>query len=285
MSAGNDARAPALDSAPLLDVRELCQAFPGPSRLLGRRAAPVRAVDGVSFQIGRGETLGLVGESGSGKSTLARAVLCLLPSTRGSVLYRASEACAPVDLLAADPATLRSLRRELQIVFQDPFASLNPRLSVGEIVGEAVRFHGLARGEGVERAVVRALDLVGLPSGARRRFPHEFSGGQRQRIGIARALALEPRLVVCDEPTSSLDVSIQAQILNLLQDLQANLGLAYLLISHDLSVVRHLARRVAVMHAGRIVETGWASEVYERPSHDYTRALLAAVPAERPRLQ
>jgi ABC-type microcin C transport system duplicated ATPase subunit YejF len=264
--------------APLLEVTDLRHAFPGPARLLGRRAPGIVAVDGVSLTVEAGTTLGLVGESGSGKSTLARAILRLLPGTTGSVRYRPAGGGQPLELLAVAPRALRPLRRELQIVFQDPFASLNPRLSVGEIVGEGVRHHGLARGAELERAVLRALERVGLPAAARARFPHEFSGGQRQRIALARALALEPRLVVCDEPTSSLDVSIQAQILNLLLDLQAELGLAYLLISHDISVVRYLARDVAVMRAGRIVESGPAAAVLERPSHAYTRALLAAVP-------
>jgi len=273
---------PAVLAPPLLEVRGLVKHFAGSGGLLGRRPPPVRAVDGVDLDVAPGEALGLVGESGCGKTTVGRTVLRLVEPTAGSALYRRSPGAAPVDLLGLSQRALRPLRRELQIVFQDPYASLDPRMQVGEIVGEALHAHRIARGAELEDRVVRALRLVGLSADARRRFPHEFSGGQRQRIAIARALVLEPRFVVCDEALSALDVSIQAQIANLLADLRAELGLSYLFVSHDLSIVRHLCERVAVMYLGRIVETGPTREVFEAPAHPYTRALLAAVPRPDP---
>ena len=270
-------------SAPLLEVRELRKWFPLTRGLLGRRVGEVRAVDGISLDVWPGETLSLVGESGCGKTTAARTLLRLLEPTGGSVRYRRASDAEPVDLLALSQRELRRVRRELQLVFQDPWQSLNPRLSVADIVGEALHVHGLARGAELERRVAALLERVGLPADARQRFPHEFSAGQRQRIGVARALALEPRLVVCDEAVSALDVAIQAQILNLLRELQEQLGLAYLFVAHDLSVVRYISDRVAVMYLGRIVEIGPAASVFARPAHPYTQALLAAAPLPDPR--
>jgi peptide/nickel transport system ATP-binding protein len=257
---------------PLLEVRDLRKYFPVRSGLLRREVGAVRAVDGVSFDLASGETLGIVGESGCGKTTLGRLVLRLIDPTAGTVRF------AGTDLLALDHQALRRRRREMQLIFQDPFGSLNPRLRVGAIVGEGLEVHGLARG-GPRRARVRALlERVGLRADAFDRYPHEFSGGQRQRIGIARALAVEPRLIVADEPVSALDVSIQAQIVNLLQDLQDELGIAYLFIAHDLRVVEHISHRVAIMYLGRIVELADSRELYANPHHPYTRALLSAVP-------
>ncbi len=270
-------------AAPLLEVRGLEQHFPVRRGLLGRRVGEVKAVDGVSFHVGRGETLALVGESGCGKTTVARTLLRLQEPTAGQVLYRPDPAQEPVDLLTLGQRRLRRYRRDLQLIFQDPYQSLNPRMSVGELVGEAIYVHGLARGKELQRRVHGLLGRVGLLPEAARRFPHEFSGGQRQRIGIARALALSPRFVVCDEAVSALDVSVQAQIVNLLRDLQAELGLSYLFIAHDLAVVRHVSDRIAVMYLGRIVETGTTSEVFARPAHPYTQALLSAVPRPDPR--
>ncbi len=259
--------------AEVLRVEELAKHFSAPGR---RRAAPpVRAVDGVSFSLAAGETLGLVGESGCGKTTLARLVVRLLDPTRGRVVIGGR------DITALGDRALREVRRELQIVFQDPFASLNPRMSVGEIVAQPLRVHGRYRGTGPAR-VGELLALVGLEEAYRRRFPAELSGGQRQRVGIARALALSPGVVVLDEPVSSLDVSVRAQIVNLLAGLQVELGLSYLFIAHDLAVVRHVATRVAVMFQGRIVETGPVEAVYAAPRHPYTTALLGAVPVPDP---
>ena len=270
-------------AAPLLDVRDLEKHYPVRRGVLGRRVGEVKAVDGLSFHVDRGETLALVGESGCGKTTAARTLLRLLEPTGGRALYRADPARAPVDLFTLGQRQMRRYRRDLQIVFQDPYESLNPRMSVGRIVGEALRVHGIARGSELEDRVQALLRRVGLRPEAANRFPHEFSGGQRQRIGIARALALEPRFVVCDEAVSALDVSIQAQIVNLLKDLQAELRLSYLFIAHDLSVVRYVSDRVAVMYLGRIVETGTTREVFAAPAHPYTRALLSAVPRPDPR--
>ncbi len=258
---------------PLLLVANLtvCFAARGP-RQSGRPRA-FRAVDGVSLEIAAGETLALVGESGSGKSTLARAVLRLVPAAAGRVVFDET------DVLTASGRQLRDLRRRMQIVFQDPAGSLNPRLRVELIVGEALTVHGLVRSAAERRRRVAALlERVGLRPADMERYPHEFSGGQRQRIGIARALALEPRLVICDEPVSALDVSVQAQILNLLLDLQQERGLSYLFIAHDLAVVRHFSDRVAVMQSGRLVEQAPVAELFDHPGHPYTRALLAAVP-------
>ncbi len=265
------------DAPPLLQARDLVKHFVSGGGLTGGPRRTVHAVDGVSLEIGRGETLALVGESGCGKSTLGRSVLRLIEPTAGQLRF------AGEDLLGIAPGALRALRRRMQIIFQDPVGSLNPRMTVEEIVAEPIVVHGLARSRKERRDLVAdLLGKVGLPPESLARYPHEFSGGQRQRIGIARALASGPELVVADEPISALDVSIQAQIVNLLVDLQASLGLAYLFVSHDLRVVRYLARRVAVMYLGRIVETGPVAPIYARPAHPYTRALLSAVPTADP---
>jgi oligopeptide transport system ATP-binding protein len=262
----------------LLDVRDLTVHFRVGGGLL-RRPSIVHAVDGISFALRSGETLGLVGESGCGKTTTGRAVLRLTPVTGGSVLYEGT------DLLALSAEQVRRMRRRLQIVFQDPFASLNPRLSVGEIIGEPLRVHGLAHGAGLRTRVGELLTLVGLGPAAAGRYPHQFSGGQRQRIGIARALAVEPRFVVLDEPVSALDVSIQSQILNLLLDLQTRLNLTYLFIAHDLAVVGQMSDRVAVMYLGVIVEEGATADLYRDPRHPYTQALFSAIPIPDPELE
>ncbi len=260
---------------PLVEVDDLRVWFPVRRGVLRRTSGHVRAVDGVSFSVDPGQTLALVGESGCGKTTVGRAVLRLLEPTGGRVCFDGA------DLLALSGKELRPLRRRMQVVFQDPYGSLNPRLPVSRLVGDGMTLHGLARGEERTARVRALLERVGLSPDGYDRYPHEFSGGQRQRIGIARALAVDPDFVVCDEATSALDVSIQAQILNLLQDLQAERGLAYLFISHDLSVVRHVAHDVAVMYLGRIVERAPAGELFGEPRHPYTRALLAAVPVPR----
>jgi len=261
----------------LLEVRGLRKGFPVRSRVLRRKVATVHAVDGVDFTIAPGETLGLVGESGSGKSTTARLVLRLIEPTGGTVEF------AGADLTALSGAGLRRVRRDLQMVFQDPFTSLDPRQTVSAVVGEPLRVHDGLRGAEAEQRAAELLALVGLDRRVTSRYPHEFSGGQRQRIAIARALAPNPKLLVCDEPVSSLDVSTQSQVINLLADLQQELGLAYLFISHDLAIVRHVSHRIAVMYLGRIVEIGDAHEIYEHPAHPYTRALLAAIPLPDPR--
>ncbi len=263
---------------PLLRVTELHKHFPiREGLLIERKVGEVRAVDGVSFDVMPGETLGLVGESGSGKSTTGYCVLQLLKPTSGSVLFEGTE------LTQLGREDLRRMRREMQIVFQDPYSSLDPRMTVGDIVGEPLIVHGI--GTRRERTVrIRdLLDVVGFNPSYTNRYPHEFSGGQRQRIGIARALALSPKLIVCDEPVSALDVSIQAQILNLLKDLQRDFGLTYLFIAHDLAVVRGMSDRIAVMNRGELVEIGPAEEVYTNPQDDYTKALLSAVPVPDPR--
>jgi oligopeptide/dipeptide ABC transporter ATP-binding protein len=252
-------------TTPLLEVRDLRKHFPV-------RAGLVRAVDGVTFDLAAGETLGIVGESGCGKTTLGRLVLRLIEPTGGSVRF------AGEDLLALDAQALRRRRRDMQLIFQDPFGALNPRQPVGAIVEEGLAVHGLARGAERRERVLDLLARVGLRAQAVDRYPHEFSGGQRQRIGIARALAVAPRLIVADEPVSALDVSIQAQIINLLQDLQDELGIAYLFIAHDMRVVEHISHRVAIMYLGRIVELAESRELYAHPRHPYTRALLSAVP-------
>jgi peptide/nickel transport system ATP-binding protein/oligopeptide transport system ATP-binding protein len=262
----------------LLEVSDLQKWFPVRKGLLIERTVDhVKAVDGVSFEIGEGETLGLVGESGSGKSTTGYCVLQLLKPTAGSVRFMGRE------LTTMGRNDLRELRKEMQIVFQDPYSSLNPRMTVGTIVGEPMLVHGQGTRRAREARVRDLLETVGFNPSFTNRYPHEFSGGQRQRIGIARALALNPRLIVCDEPVSALDVSIQAQILNLLKDLQRDLGLAYLFVAHDLAVVRTMSDRIAVMNKGKLVEIGKAEDVYTKPREDYTKALLAAVPVPDPR--
>ncbi len=263
-----------------IEVQGLAKHYPVRAGFL--REERVRAVDGVSFSIARGETLGLVGESGCGKSTLARALLRLVEPSAGRVLYRRGPAEPALDLGKLSGRELRRARRELQIVFQDPFESLNPRLCIGDAVGEPLRAHRLARAPEAERAVAGLLERVGLAADAARRYPHEFSGGERQRIAIARALVLEPRFLVLDEAVSALDVAVQARILELLRELRRERGLSYLFIAHDLTLVRAVSERIAVMYLGRIVELGTAVEVFERPAHPYTRALLAAVPVADP---
>jgi oligopeptide/dipeptide ABC transporter ATP-binding protein len=260
----------------LLRVANLTKHFPVTRGLFGRQVGAVRAVDDVSFSIERGETLGLVGESGSGKTTVGRTVLRLIEPTSGSVVFDG------VDMLRATPDELRHLRRSMQVIFQDPYSSLNPRLRVVDLIGEALEVHGLTKGAETEARVRQLLERVGLSPSALNRYPHEFSGGQRQRIGVARAIALEPKLVICDEPVSALDVSIQAQVVNLLQDLGRELELSYLFIAHDLSVVRHLSHRIAVMYLGELVELASAKELFAAPSHPYTRALLSAIPVPDP---
>lgn len=261
----------------LLSVRGLTKVFDSRSGLPGRKISPLVAVNDVSFDIYRGETLGIVGESGSGKSTTAYCVLRLVEPTAGTVVFDG------VEVTALSPAKLRRIRREMQIVFQDPYSSLDPRIRVGALVAEPLRVHGIGDRTARRRRVEELLELVGLGPAAADRFPHEFSGGQRQRIGLARALALEPKLVVCDEPVSALDVSVQAQILNLLKDLQDALGLTYLFISHDLAVIRTVSDRIAVMNEGSIVELSEAGALFESPSDPYTRKLLSAVPVPDPR--
>lgn len=264
--------------APLLQVRDLKKYFPVRGGLLPRARAEVRAVDGVSFELSRGETLSLVGESGCGKSTTGRTILRLIEATGGEIYFNGQ------DVRAMGREELRKLRRRTQIIFQDPFASLNPRMTVGQMLEEALMVHRLAGNRAMRRDRIRELlDIVGLLPEHADRYPHEFSGGQRQRIGIARALSVEPDFIVCDEPVSALDVSVQAQVINLLRDLQRELGLTYLFIAHDLAVVEHVSDRVAVMYLGRIVEMARVNELYANPKHPYTRALLSAVPRPEPR--
>jgi oligopeptide/dipeptide ABC transporter ATP-binding protein len=260
----------------LLEVRGLRKYFPIRRGVFSRISGWVRAVDGVDLTLRRGETLGLVGESGSGKTTTGRCILRLIEPTGGSVRFDG------VDLLTLPAPEMRRMRRQLQIIFQDPYGSLNPRMKVGSIVGEPLAIHRIARGSERRDRVAELLRKVGLDPSAMKRYPHEFSGGQRQRIGIARALALNPKLIICDEPVSALDVSIQAQVINLLMDLQEEFSLTYLFIAHDLSVVEHISDRVAVMYLGKIVEVGDAETLYRNPQHPYTKALLSAIPVPDP---
>lgn len=260
----------------LLKVENLKKYFPIMRGILRRKVGDVKAVDGVTFDIYRGETLGLVGESGCGKSTTGRVILQLYPVTSGKIVFKDR------DLAKLDSEALRKIRPKMQMIFQDPHASLNPRMTVGSIVSEPLVEHGLLRGRDLRKRVEELLELVGLSPSHASRYPHEFSGGQRQRIGIARALALNPEFIVCDEPIAALDVSIQAQVVNLLEDLQAEFGLTYMFISHDLSMIRHISQRVAVMYLGRIMELGNRKNLYENPLHPYTQALLSAVPSPDP---
>jgi oligopeptide/dipeptide ABC transporter ATP-binding protein len=266
-------------SAPLLVVRNLKKHFPVRGGLFARVREHVKAVDDVTFSIAAGQTLGLVGESGCGKTTVGRTILRLIPATSGAVEFEGD------DILRLERHRLREKRRRMQIVFQDPYGSLNPRMTVEQIVGEALEVHGLARGAALRDEVAQLLSQVGLRPEVMNRYPHEFSGGQRQRIGVARAIALKPAFIVCDEPTSALDVSIRAQIINLLQDLQAARGLSYLMISHDLGVVRHISNAVAVMYLGKIVEEAPTEALYGNPRHPYTQVLLSAIPVANPRLR
>jgi len=261
----------------LLSVRNLVKHFPiTRGIILQKQIGAVHAVDDISFDIHRGETLGLVGESGCGKSTTGRTILQLYRPTSGQVIFDG------IDLVTLKGNELRKMRRRMQMIFQDPYASLNPRMTVGEIIGEPLLIHGMAKGKAIQERVEQLLELVGLNPAFSNRYPHEFSGGQRQRIGVARALALQPDLIVCDEPISALDVSIQAQVVNLLEDLQQQFGLTYLFIAHDLSMVRHISNRIAVMYLGVLVELADRNELYNNPLHPYTQALLSAVPIPDP---
>jgi oligopeptide transport system ATP-binding protein len=264
---------------PLLEVRDLKKYFPIKGGIFSKTIGHVQAVDGISFSLSAGETVGLVGESGCGKSTAARAILRLIEPSGGEVLFEGQ------DILKLGKKPMRSLRRQMQIIFQDPYASLNPRMTVASIVGEPLEIHKIAKGRQKEEMVANILEKVGLRPEHMRRYPHEFSGGQRQRIGIARALALNPKLIIGDEPVSALDVSIQAQVINLLEDLQQEFNLTYLIIAHDLSVVEHISDRVAVMYLGKIVEMSTDRELYQNPSHPYTEALLSAVPRPDPTIK
>ncbi|MDX6251221.1 MAG: peptide/nickel transport system ATP-binding protein [Kribbellaceae bacterium] len=260
----------------LLEARGLKKYFPVRHGALGRTTKSVRAVDDISLQIFRGETLGLVGESGCGKSTLGRVLLRLQQATAGEVVYDGR------DLMKLPAGEMRSLRREMQVIFQDPFGSLNPRFSIGDIVAEPLRVHGVAKGKARDARVAELLELVGLDPAARNRYPHQFSGGQRQRVGIARAIALNPKFIVADEAVSALDVSVQAQVINLLMDLQRELGLTYLFIAHGLDVVRHISTRVGVMYLGKLVEVADTEKIFTSPAHPYTGALLSALPVPDP---
>jgi len=263
----------------LISVQDLYKYFPINAGIFSRHVGDVKAIDGVDFGIKRGETLGLVGESGSGKTTVGRVILRLTPATKGTVRFEGR------DVGAMGSTELRNVRKEMQIIFQDPYASLNPRMTVGDIIREPLGIHHIATGKAAEERAQELLRIVGLQPYHANRYPHEFSGGQRQRIGIARALAVDPKFIVCDEPVSALDVSIQAQVINLLQELQQKLGLTYLFIAHDLSVVRHISNRVAVMYVGKIVEIADRDQLYANPLHPYTQALLSAIPIPDPAIE
>src|SRR2546423_1902632 len=275
--AGTAYSRPPQAGTPLLEVRDLRTYFPIKKGVFSRTGGYVKAVAGVSFSVRPGKPLGLVGESGCGKTTVGRTILRLIPATSGGVRYKG------MDFFAYRGEELRKLRRQMQIIFQDPVGSLNPRMTVGNIIGEPIQVHGIARGRAKDELVAGLLQRVGLDPSFARRYPHEFSGGQRQRIGIARALSLNPDFIVCDEPVSALDVSIQSQILNLLDDLQKERNIAFLFIAHNLAVVEHFSDEVAVMYLGRIVEKAGRDELYANPKHPYTMSLLSAVPEPNPR--
>ncbi len=262
----------------ILEIKDLVKHFPVSSGFFGSKQS-VQAVNGISFKVKKGETLGLVGESGCGKSTAGRTIIRLYEPTSGQIVFEGQ------DVTKASGDELLSLRRNMQMIFQDPYASLNPRMTVGDIVGEALDIHKLATGSKRTSRIYELLEVVGLNAEHANRFPHEFSGGQRQRIGIARALSVDPSLIICDEPISALDVSIQAQIVNMLEDLQEKLGLTYLFIAHDLSMVKHISHRIAVMYLGRIVELAGSYELHDKPLHPYTKALLSAIPLPDPKVE